>query len=524
MTLSANKTSYAFYVLCFLLLISSGCASLPANTERTFSTSLKDTASTEMGRYADKIGSLYPKKCGFYLLGNGQDALVARGQLADLAERSLDIQYYLFHDDLVGGLLAYKLLQAADRGVRVRLLLDDMGLDNRDQEIAMLDRHPNIEIRIFNPFTRGIMRTVQLLTRFGSVTRRMHNKTFIADNSAAILGGRNIGNEYFGNDPDLAFGDLDVLTIGTVVKQVSTSFDQYWNSELSYPVSNLTGKISQGELAETRAHWDKMWNLKKDSDYAEALRNSTLFQKILNNEVTLNFGTAKVLADKPEKISKEEQDRSYFLAPQLVKYLKKTQHELIILSAYFVPGKEGVAFLRSLVKQGVRVRILTNSLSSNDVILVHAGYARYRRDLLRAGIELYEIDKKMSHRDRKEKKGASGSTGKASLHAKTFILDREKVFISSFNFDPRSVLENTEIGIMIDAPDLARPMAEEFDEKINKLSFQLELTTEEDGIELIKWVNDKDGEQIVYKNDPYSSIWQRMLLFLAGSLPIESQL
>ena len=295
-----KKTISALCSLLLLLLISGGCASLPANTEQTPSTALQDTDTTTMGHYARKIDNKYPGKSGFYLLGNGLDALVGRSELADMAERTLDVQYYLFHDDLVGGIVAYKLLKAADRGVRVRLLLDDMGLENRDQEVALLDRHPNIEIRIFNPFTRGLMRSVQFLTRFGSVTRRMHNKTFIADNSAVVMGGRNIGNEYFDNDPDLAFGDLDVLTLGTVVKDVSASFDQYWNSELSYPVSSLAGKIKDGKLDDARAHWEKRWLDEQDSDYIRALNNSNLAQKILNDELTLQWGTATVLADKPE--------------------------------------------------------------------------------------------------------------------------------------------------------------------------------------------------------------------------------
>ncbi len=490
---------------------------------------MKDVSATKLGQYVQKIEISKPGQAGFLPLADGLNALVARGVLADMAERSLDIQYYLFHDDLVGGIIAYKLLQAADRGVRVRILLDDMGLEDRDRQVAQLDKHPNIEIRVFNPFTRGLMRSVQFLTRFGSVTRRMHNKTFIADNSAAIVGGRNIGNEYFGNDPDLSFGDLDVMTIGMVVRDISVSFDQYWNSALSYPVSSLADEMDDdemddGEVADIRTHWSQQWEKEKDSEYGKALRNSTLAREIGDNTVTLEWGTATILADKPEKISSEEQEISFYLAPQLVKYLEKTKHDLIILSAYFVPGKKGVAFLRSLVKKGVRVRILTNSLSSNDVILVHAGYARYRRDLLRAGVELYEVDKDMTRQQRKDKKGRGGSSGKASLHAKTFIMDQSRMFISSFNFDPRSIMENTEIGIMIDSPGLARPMAEEFDKKIDQTTFKLELSTDDDGMEMIQWVNNKDGQLTVYKNDPYSSVWQRTMLFFIGILPIESQL
>ncbi len=513
---------FLFFVL-WLLLVTGGCASLPENTEQTPSTVIQNVDDTRLGPAVALKSSLHPDKSGFLLLGNGLDAFVARVVLANLADRSLDVQYYLFHDDQVGGLLAYQLLQAADRGVRVRLLLDDMGLEGRGKNIATLDSHPNIEIRIFNPFTRGMLRSVQFLTRFGSVTRRMHNKTFIVDNSAAIVGGRNIGNEYFDADPELAFGDLDVLAIGPVVGEVSASFDTYWNSELSYPISTLKGRVSKTELETLRPHWDALMQQEKESDYVHALKGSDFARRIQTGTITYQWGEATVLADKPEKISSKVQEKEFYLAPLLKEYLEKADRELIILSAYFVPGRSGVDFLKSLTERGVRVRILTNSLASNDVTLVHAGYARYRRDMLRAGIELYEVDKKLTSKVRKEKKTTGGS-GKASLHAKTFIIDRKAMFISSFNFDPRSVMENTEIGILFHSPPLAEVMAENFDAQSSTDAFKLELTTEDDGIELIRWVIGSDDQKKVYPNDPYTSAWRRFILFMAGGLPIESQL
>ena len=227
-----------FFLVLFLLSFA-GCASLPENVHQVRSTVIKDGADTTLGREISEETAQHPGASGFILLDNGLNALVARAALADLAERSIDVQYYLFHDDLVGRLLAYKLLEAADRGVRIRMLLDDMGLEGRDGAIATLDSHPNIEIRIFNPFTRGSLRSLQMLTRFGQVTRRMHNKSFTVDNQTAVVGGRNIGNEYFEADPELAFGDLDVLAIGPVVTEVSSSFDAYWNNVLSYPITSL---------------------------------------------------------------------------------------------------------------------------------------------------------------------------------------------------------------------------------------------------------------------------------------------
>ena len=509
-----------------LLLMTGGCASLPENTGRLRSMALQDVANTTVGRAVAEQETSHPGKSGFVLLGNGLDAFVARIILAGLAEQSLDVQYYLYHDDQVGGLLAYQLLQAADRGVRVRLLLDDMGLEGRDLSIATLNSHPNIEIRIFNPFIRGMLRGIQFLTRFGSVTRRMHNKSYTVDNSVTIVGGRNIGNEYFDADPDLTFGDLDVMTVGPVVKDVSASFDEYWNSELAYPISTLKEKLTGQTLDERRPYWDAKMAEEKDSEYVAALKKSDLVQQIQNGTLMYQWGEAVVIADKPEKISEVVPSADYYLVPRLIKYLEKTEKELVILSAYFVPGRKGVDFLKSLRERGVRVRILTNSLSSNDVTLVHAGYARYRREMLRAGIELYEMDKKMTRAERKEKK-AAGSTGKASLHAKTFIVDRKAMFVTSFNFDPRSIYENTEIGVLFKSPSLARPMAEKFDELSSRGAFHLELVPQDEiegSVDLIRWVTIKDGQEIIYTSDPYASVWRRFILSVAGWLPIESQL
>jgi len=316
------------------------------------------------------------------------------------------------------------------------------------------------------------------------------------------------------------------MTVGPVVKDVSASFDEYWNSELAYPISTLKEKLTGQTLDERRPYWDAKMAEEKDSEYVAALKKSDLVQQIQNGTLMYQWGEAVVIADKPEKISEVVPSADYYLVPRLIKYLEKTEKELVILSAYFVPGRKGVDFLKSLRERGVRVRILTNSLSSNDVTLVHAGYARYRREMLRAGIELYEMDKKMTRAERKEKK-AAGSTGKASLHAKTFIVDRKAMFVTSFNFDPRSIYENTEIGVLFKSPSLARPMAEKFDELSSRGAFHLELVPQDEiegSVDLIRWVTIKDGQEIIYTSDPYASVWRRFILSVAGWLPIESQL
>ena len=277
-----------------LLLALVGCATLPENVDRPSSKAFSDTGDTAIGSAIAKETSDHPGQSGFLLLENGLDAFVARAVLARFAERSIDVQYYLYHDDLVGRLFTDQLVQAANRGVRVRLLVDDMDLRGRDLGLAVLDAHPDIEVRIFNPFSRNVGRTSQFITRLGSVTRRMHNKSFTVDNQATILGGRNIGNEYFEADPNLAFADLDVMGIGPVAREVSASFDLYWNSELAYPAGVLLGKPpTPEEISQKLQKLQHFVADQADSEYLRALRNSSLAKKIQNNQVAFRWGPGR---------------------------------------------------------------------------------------------------------------------------------------------------------------------------------------------------------------------------------------
>jgi len=433
------RTAFLLHLLAALTLIMIvGCAtSLPTDFDRPESYALTDTNDTDLGRARAAEQAAHPGKSGFYLLEDGLDAYVARAVLARRAERSLDVQYYLYHDDLVGKLFSHLLLEAADRGVRVRLLIDDMDFEGRDLELVAMDSHPNMEVRIFNPFSRSASRTSQFVTRMGSVTRRMHNKSFTADNQLTILGGRNIGNEYFDADPDLAFADLDVLVLGPVAQEVSAVFDRYWNNELAYPASVLPDREppTPEEITKYREQLNQFAADRRDSEYLWELRNSNLANIIRNKQIELKWGDAEVVFDEPEKLQHDFSNKEYHLEPMLAPYVNGVEKELIIFSPYFVPGKEGTAFLTWLCRRGVRVRILTNSLASNDVGIVHAGYQKYRKNLLQGGVELYELNKKLTRKERKEKKGGSGGS-KASLHAKSFVFDRRQVFIGSLNLDP----------------------------------------------------------------------------------------
>ena len=506
------------------LLAAGGCASLPDNTDRTVSHAYTHTTDTFFGLNLMAKKAANPGKSGFVLLGSGLDAFVARAVLAHVAEKSIDAQYYLFHNDLTGKLFMDQLLNAADRGVRVRLLVDDMGLEGRDLGAAALDSHPNMEVRIFNPFSRKTSRIVQFVTRLGSVTRRMHNKSFTVDNQVTILGGRNIGDEYFEAEPDLAFADLDVMAVGPVVSKVSGSFDKYWNNALAYPASTIAERLpTAAETEHSLQAFNEFIAGQIDSPYLQALKNSDFAARLREDRLRFYWGSAEVVYDQPEKITLDRSQTDYHLSTQLRPYFNAIENELLLFSPYFVPGKEGTAFLTGLAQRGVRVRVLTNSLSSTDVGLVHSGYIKYRNKLLSGGVELYELNKKLTREQRKQKKGQEGSS-KASLHTKSFVFDRERVFIGSLNLDPRSITENTEIGVVLSSTEMAEEMSTWFDENIEQVAFRLELKKGKSGSGKVLWHGFENGKPRTFTVDPYTSLWRRFGVSLMSLLPIESQL
>lgn len=511
------------------LVFAGGCTSLPADVDRPVSHAFTDTDDTTIGqRRRDEIRR-HPGESGLLLLPGGLDAFVARAVLADAAERSIDAQYYLLHSDLTGRLFLHRLVEAADRGVRVRLLVDDMDLAGKDLGAAVLDSHPNVEVRLFNPFSRNSARLLQFVTRFGSVTRRMHNKSFTADNQAAILGGRNIGDAYFDADAEVGFSDLDVLLIGSAVKEVSESFDRYWNSDLAYPATALLGREPTDE--ERQRVLDAFYAAVAEDEaavYLDAIADSDLAHTLRRNAVEFEWGDAHVVYDEPEKIVSDRSVKAYHLAPQIKRYFHETRDELYIFSPYFVPGKTGTAFLGELSRRGVRVVVVTNSLASTDVPVVHSGYSRYRKKLLRAGVELHEM-KPRARTDAVEKRRPSGGYGfsgssKTSLHSKAFIFDRKDIFIGSLNLDPRSVVENTEIGVVLAAPREAARVAGGVDKALHRVAYRLSLETDEQGRERILWHDDDPATRAVYTTDPHSGFWQRFTVGFMSLLPVESQL
>ncbi|MDZ7653939.1 MAG: phospholipase D family protein [Burkholderiaceae bacterium] len=514
-----------------LPLALAACASLPTDYPRTVSTALTDTADTALGRTAARFSAEQQAPSGLRLLDRGLDAFVARLALAEVAERSLDVQYYIWHDDTTGRLLTAALLRAADRGVRVRVILDDIGTSPDDARLLLLDAHANIELRLFNPVATRSARMLGFIVDPARSNRRMHNKSFTADNQATIVGGRNIGDEYFEARADLDFGDLDVLAVGEVVADVSASFDEYWNSAATFPIRALSrAEVGASELDAVRSALTAFVGSQRGAAYAQALRASDLTQQLLAGRLAFNAAQMRVLADDPAKVEQDEADKSAYLLPQMLPEFTALSREFFLVSPYFVPGDGGVESLKRLRARGVRVQILTNSLAATDVPAVHAGYAKYRRALLEAGVELYEV--KASARRADPKAAESGpaeasakhsltGSSRASLHAKTMIFDCRQLFVGSMNVDPRSVFTNTEIGIMIDSPAVAAAACAQLAQGLPSNAYRVELQPQPDGRPHLAWVSTDAGREVRLAEEPGGSAWRSFQAWFFSLLPIE---
>jgi cardiolipin synthase C len=509
-----------------MAVLIAGCAMLPRDYPQMVTTAFEDTRGTRLGRELAPMVAAHTDASGIYVLHLGTDAFVARTVLADLAERSLDVQYYIWHADTTGKLLTDRLLQAADRGVRVRVLLDDIQTGGMDRHLVALDAHANIEIRVFNPFVYRSLRGFGFLADFARLNRRMHNKSFTADNQAAIVGGRNIGDEYFDASSMLGFQDLDALAVGPVVKEISASFDAYWNSEFAIPIAVLAPEPPSDRLLEDiraalRAHTETT----RESTYGQALRETPLAMQLMSRKLPFFWGKAWLAYDPPQKVKDNPGNRATHLITKVLPVVKDARSELILANAYFVPTDVGTEILRELRERGVHVKVLTNSLASTDVLPVHAGYARHRMNLLRAGVELYEIQPTARQLREGWTKGLMGSSPRVGLHGKVFVVDRRVMFIGSYNIDPRSAVLNTEMGIVFDDPELAGIFVNKFEAWLPEHTYKLELqTVASGGGEALYWVTQEDGREVRLDSEPHASIWRRLGVWLFSVLPIERQL
>ena len=493
-----------------------GCASLPAQDGRVASRAIDDTASTRLGKAVMPIVAAHPGQSGVYPLAEGLDAFAARGLLAAAAERTLDVQYYIWRPDEAGLLLLEALWKAAERNVRVRLLLDDINTSGMDPLIATLDAHPFIEVRLYNPLASRGLRMLNYLGDFSRVNHRMHNKSFTADNQVSVLGGRNVGNEYYGVGSGVEFADLDVLTVGPSVREVSAAFDRYWNSASAYPARGLVGAAAPGAEAALQAQFAQIRAEPASADYLEALRTAPFVRELIEASLKFEWSRTQLVVDDPAKTLAPDPQADQLLLTAVLGAMGHPRVSFDLVSPYFVPGSKGTEAIAALARSGVRVRVLTNSLSATDVGAVHAGYAKRRHALLSAGVKLYEIKPTALSEVRPgdRYKGSSSS----SLHAKTFAVDGEKVFVGSFNFDPRSALLNTELGLVVYNPVLARAVGRMFDEVAPTGAYEVRLAA--DGSTL-QWTERTPQGEIVHDTEPGTTAMRRLGVNLMSVLPIE---
>ncbi len=507
-------------------LLLTGCASLPGHVERTESTAITNTADTRLARDVRPLVAAHPGKSGIHPLANAEDAFAARIVLAKRAERGLDLQYYIWHADTTGQLLWEAVWEAAERGVRVRLLLDDANTSGLDPTLAALDAHPNIEVRLFNPFANRGFRAGDFATDFSRVNRRMHNKSFTADNQVSIVGGRNVGDEYYGADMDVGFQDLDVMAVGPVVTEVSKQFDLFWNSASAYPSASLIAPAKPGSAQTLHEGWDKVHQNPEALRYLEAVRQTMLLRQLADGKVDFEWTTAHVVHDDPAKVLAPIDRSDLQMLPLLEQAFGKPKREMDLVSPYFVPGPNGAKGLVTLAESGVKVRILTNSLSATDVSPVHAGYSKYRKELLQGGAVLYELKPGSAvpppNKDDDRRRGLAGSgsggSSASSLHAKTFAVDRDRIFVGSFNLDPRSAKLNTEMGVIIESPELASKLARQFDTGIPNKAYLMRLQPNGHDIE---WVDNGPDGQTVYTTEPGAGAPKRLWIDFLEILPIE---
>jgi putative cardiolipin synthase len=512
-----------FFAALFLALLVVGCT--PTRLPHEFSEAIPASESA-FGRSLQTQAAPHEGRSGFRLLPNSSEAFRARAELIRNAQKSVDLQYYIVHNGLSTRALVRELLLAADRGVRVRILLDDTASDGQEEVIATLAAHPNIYIRVFNPLHLGrstmVTRTMGRLLNLSQQHRRMHNKLWLADNSAAIVGGRNLGDEYFDAKADRNFTDMDLLCVGPVAAQLGRSFDQYWNSALSQPISDLVlNKPTAEDLLKSRQRLEQ-------SLQNTRIENRALYDHLMTYRTQPQLETwrkqliwahSKAMWDAPSKVlADDEPDRALLMTTQLRPELDTVHKELILISAYFVPQKAGMRYLLGRADAGVDVRLLTNSLEATDVPAVHGGYAPYRKTLLEHGVKLYELRLQPDDPSGGSSRGFSGGSD-SSLHTKAMILDKQKVFIGSFNFDPRSVLWNTEVGVLVDSPELAGYMRElALEGMAPAVSYQARLENGE-----VVWLTEDDGRLHTLRTEP-GGRWRSFKAWLSDKIGLEKML
>jgi len=460
-----------------------------------------------------RLRDFQPERTGVLILSDGLSAFAARIALIDRANQSIDAQYYMLKGDLTGDIFLARLLKASKRGVRVRLLIDDINTASMDDKLTALAMQPNIELRVFNPFYQRGFRGGNMLGDFGRLNKRMHNKSLTVDGLATVVGGRNIGDEYFAATEEVNFNDFDALAIGPVVEKVSQAFDLYWNSEQTYPIEALnTADV------DSHAEFLKLEQQLYQNDVKSFIQAHQRYAQLFANKRLADFlywCDGEVLVDHPVKGTDFPQD----VSDNLARLLSHAEQSILLSSPYFVPGEAGTDVLVALAEKGIDISVLTNSLAATDVAAVHAGYKKYRKRLVEGNVFLYELKPNATQKQRLAFFGKGAS--RASLHSKVFVIDEETLFVGSFNWDPRSISLNTEMGLVLTCPDLSKEIVHKVKMNLPYKSYQLSLDSEDDLI----WTEAyRDKQASTYDSEPLASFWRKFQSWIAGLLPIESQL
>jgi putative cardiolipin synthase len=528
--------------LCAVVALAlSACSVLPTDSTmplgayaaRSESVALANPEQTKLGQRLEPLASEHGGNSGFRLIPSGVGCFHARVEMAALAEKTLDVQYFIIQSDDTGRLFIEALLDAADRGVHVRILLDDSNAVGRDAEIGVLTAHPNIELRVFNPFSyRGpleFMRAAEFALNEARLTYRMHNKLFVADNELAIIGGRNIGDAYFAAGEAMEFGDYDLLVAGPMVRQLSGGFDAFWNSPLAIPLQNLVVfKPTADRLDAYRQSLRKHHAEMAGSTYTRPVSDGGPVANVLSGKRPFIWAHGEWIYDSPEKSKVESGKQAGTLLWERVERAAATvRSELLLASPYLVPSDDGMRLLTALRAQNVRVRVLTNSLQSTDAPITFGAYDHYRVPMLESGIELYEVRPQLGAPDMPGGGSLKSSNSTPfALHAKVFVFDRRQVFIGSMNFDERSRHLNTELGVLIDSPELAKEVADRFDAVAQPAnSYVLGVGPPGAlGKPTLIWRTEENGVTVTYDSEPHVDPSRRLKVELVKWLPIESQL
>lgn len=494
----------------------SACSLPPLNdVQSSKHLSTQNGFDTQLGKALEPMVKENHNLSGVVTLNQSLDAFTARMLLIAAAQKTIDVQYYIWRDDITGNMLLKALRDAAKRGVRVRMLVDDNGTAGLDSKLALLNSTQNAEVRLFNPFPLRTFKVLGFLTDFKRLNRRMHNKSLTVDGQVTVVGGRNIGDEYFGATQDVAFADLDVLSVGAIVDEVSHDFDLYWNSISAYPIDKLVTTPNQSAIDKLKKQETEFLDVPRAKDYIQVIKNSNFMDSILSRNLDFSWVKVRMVSDSPDKVLGKAEPKAMLLSG-LSEIMGSPKTSIDLVSPYFVPTKDGVKSFAFLADQGVKVRILTNAMEATDVTAVHAGYMKYRKPLLNHGVELFEMRRNNALKKPKEKAGPFGSSG-TSLHAKTFSVDRKRVFVGSFNFDPRSAVLNTELGFVIDSEILAQQISNAFDTSIHEHAYILK----KDDKHGIVWIEQNKDVNKTLTSEPSVGLWKSIYLKFLSWMPIE---